>query len=208
MTYPSDDVPVDTTIEPGIAPPARKGRKKAPVTDTSVVFKDGSDLEDSGIPYEDRTIVGELIEDEPEEVEERLTLTLEERTDLAKLMTVGRRVKTIKVANHQVKIQTLTGDDEMRIGLFTKPYLDTQGFARAYHVGTCAAGIVEIKGQPLWDSLMPIDDPNERFLKNAEAVGQFYPVVISRIYDEIMNLEREFAALAIKLNLLADPAKK
>jgi hypothetical protein len=202
---------VDPTIEPGIAPPARKGKKKAPVTDESVVFKDGSDLEESSDPEwatEDRTIVGELIEDEIEEPEKRLVLTLEERTDLAKLLTVGRRTKKITLAGHQVTIQTLKGDDEMRIGLFTKPYLDTQGFARAYHVGVCAASVVEIKGQPLWDSLMPIEDPTERFNKNVEAIGQFYPIVISRLYDAVMDLEREFAQLALKLNLLGDLAKK
>ena len=207
MTYPSDDVPVDPTIEPGIAPPTRKGKKKAPTTDHTVVFKDGSDLEEPA-EFEDRTIVGELIEDEEDEVEERLTLTLEERTDFAKLMTVGRRLKTIDVAGPKVTIQTLTSADEMRIGLHTKPYLDTQGFARAYHVGVCAAGIVEVKNQPLWQSLLPVEDPDEVFSKNVEALSKFYPVVISRIYDGIMELEREFAKLAIKLGKLGDPAKK
>ena len=198
MTYPDDDDPVDTTIDPDIAPPR-------PRVDHTVTFGDQSDEEPE---FEDRVIVGELIEDEPDDPEERLILTSEERRDLNTLLTVGRRVKTVKLGNHQVIIQTLCSDDEMRIGLHTKPYLESQGFARAYQVGVCAAGIIEIKNQKLWDSLMPIEDPDEIFAKNVEALGKFYPVVITRIYDAIMDLEREFGKLALKFNILGDPAKK
>lgn len=200
MSYPSDaDVPVDTTIDPDIVPPK-------PRIDHSVGFSDGSDQPEEP---EDRTIVGELVEVEQEEAPpQRLTLTNEERQDFARLVTVGRRRKEIIVAKHRVTIQTLQSIDEMRIGLYTKPYLDSQGFARAYHVGVCAAGIAEIKNQPLWESLAPIEDPDERFAKNVEVLSTFYPVVISRIYQAIMDLEREFAQLAIKLGYLGDPAKK
>ena len=203
MTYPSDDdVPVDTTIEPGIAPPTR--------IDHTVTFGDQSDeIDDGPRQTEDRTIVGELVEAEQAEAPpERLTLTHEERVDFSRLLSVGRRVKKIEVAGHRITIQTLKSADEMRIGLHTKPYLDTQGFARAYQVGVCAAGIVEISNQPLWESLLPIEDPDERFTKNVEALGEFYPIIITRIYQAIMDLEREFAQLAIKLGKLGDPAKK
>lgn len=197
MTYPSDeDVPVDPTIDPDIAPPG-------PRIDHTVGFGDQDE------PVEDRTIVGELVEAEEEPKEpERLTLTFDERTDFSRLITVGRRLKDITVADHRITIQTLQSGDEMRIGLHTKPYLDSQGFARAYQVGVCAAGIVEIKNQTLWESLEPIDDPDEKFAKNVEALSKFYPIVITRIYQSIMDLEREFAQLAVKLGKLGDPAKK
>lgn len=202
---PQEDVPVDPTVEPGIAPPAR------PRIDHTVTFGDGSDIDAEPVQTEDRTIVGQLVEaEEPEPVEERLTLTLEERTNFSQLLSVGRRVKTIDVSGHRVTIQTLKSADEMRIGLHTKPYLDSQGFSRAYQVGVCAAGIVEIANQPLWESLMPITDADDRFKRSVEALGEFYPIVITRIYQAIMDLEREFAQLAIKLGKLGDPeaAKK
>lgn len=179
----SEDPPVDPTVDPDLAPPE---------------------------PREDRRIVGELIEvEEEDEGPTRLELTHQEREDFSKLLNVGRRTKTINVADHNVVIRTLKTGDEMRVGLYTKPYLDTQGFSRAYQIGVCAAGVVEIVGQDLWLSLKEVTDKDEIFAKNATALAEFYPVVISKIYTEIMNLEREFAELAIKLGKLgSDPLKK
>lgn len=178
MKKSSEDVPVDPTVDPDIKPPEPVKTVKR---------------------EEDRTIVGQLVEVEEEEEPEAPTLTNQERQDFAMLMTVGRRRRTINVMDHQVDIQTLKSADEMRIGLHTKPYLESQGFQRAYQLGVCAAGIVEIKNQPLWKSLREITDPEEIFAKNVEALSDFYPIVIAQIYSEIMKLEREFADLAIKL---------
>lgn len=193
---PNEDVPVDTTVDPDIAPPQRtraRARRTAPPEPV----------------VEDRIIVGELIEaEEEEDPDERLTLTLEERTNFATLVNVGKRFKTINVADHQVTIKTLKASDEMRIGLYTKPYLDTQGFARAYQVAVSAAGLVEIQNQELWKSLKEVTDPDEIFAKNVAALEDFYPIVITQIYQAVMDLEREFAELAIKLGKLGDPAKK
>jgi hypothetical protein len=190
---PSEDIPVDTSIDPDIVPPEPCGRKRgkaAPEPDPE--------------PIEDRRIVGELIEEEEEEPSDITVLTAQERQDLALLMTVGRRTKTINVRGHDVVIQTLQTGDEMRIGLYTKPYLDTQGFSRAYQVGVCAAGIIEIKNQELWDALKKkplaeVTSPDDIFAKSAEALTSFYPIVVAEIYQAIMDLEREFADLAIKL---------
>jgi len=178
----SDDRPVDPTIDPDLAPPQR---------DTT--------------PKEDRRVVGSLIPSEAaEDKEPEPELTNEERTDLSRLMTVGRRHKKIVVAGHKVTIRTLDSGDEMHIGLYTKPYLDTQGFARAYQVGCCACGIVEIEGEEVLDALekkplKPIVDEHELFLKHCEALSKWYPIVIAEIHAEIMRLEREFADFYIKL---------
>ena len=171
--------PPDPTLEPGLEPPA---------------------------PREDRRIVGDLEPDtaptastEPEVTE----LTDEERRDFASLMTCGRRSKTITIMGHPVVIQTLTTADEMRVGLFTKKYGDTQlGFQRAYQVAVCAAGIREVQGKPLNPSLREITSDDEAFDKAAEAVQEFYPIVVTQVYQAIMDLEREFAELAIKLGKL------
>lgn len=172
-----DTPPADPTVEPGLAAPA---------------------------PREDRRIVGDLEERPAPPPETEVTeLTDEERRDFASLMTCGRRSKTITVMGHPVTIQTLTTADEMRVGLFTKRYGDTQlGFQRAYQVGVCAAGIREVQGKPLTPSLREITSDDEAFDKAAEAVQEFYPIVVTQVYQAIMDLEREFAELAIKLGKL------
>lgn len=175
----SEDIPVDPSVEPGLAPPTP--------------------------PTETRRVVGELVEepeaDEPPPVTE---LTDQERRDFASLMTCGRRSKKITIMGHPVVIQTLTTADEMRIGLFTKAYAETQlGFQRAYQVAVCAAGIREVQGKPLFSSLRETTSEDEIFDKKVEAVSEFYPIVVTQIYQAIMDLEREFAELAIKLGKLS-----
>lgn len=176
-----EDQPVDPTIEPGLAPPTLPSP-----------------------PAEERRIVGELIEEEiPQEQPKETVLTDSERRDFAALITCGRRSKTITVMGHPVVIQTLTTGDEMRIGLFTKQYLDSQlGFQRAYQVAVCAAGVREVQGKSLFSSLKEITSEDEIFDKSVEAIQEFYPIVVTQIYQAIMDLEREFAELAIKLGKL------
>lgn len=174
-----EDIPIDPTIESGIIPPTP--------------------------PSENRRVVGEPIEEDEKDVEPPVTeLTDQERRDFASLITCGRRSKTITVMGHPVVIQTLTTADEMRIGLFTKPYLDSQlGFQRAYQVAVCAAGIREVQGKPLFQELRNITSDDEIFNKSVDAVQEFYPIVVTQVYQGIMDLEREFAELAIKLGKLS-----
>ena len=83
--------------------------------------------------------------------EEQVTeLTDEERRWFSSLLTVGRRSKTIDVYGHPVVIQTLTTSDELRIGLYCRPYQDTNAFARAYQVAVCAAAVRSADGKALF----------------------------------------------------------
>jgi hypothetical protein len=170
MSIETDAPPRDPAIDPDIEPPR---------------------------PSDTRRVVGELIE--PEKPDNVLELTAQERMDFAKLLTIGRRTKEVTVMDHPVTIRTLTTADEMRIGLYTKEYLDSQGFSRAYQVGTCAAGIIDIDGAPLYNPLSDKESAAVIFAKNADKVSEYYPIVVSQIYDAIISLEREFADLAIKL---------
>jgi len=168
----ASDAPPTPEIDPDIAPPAPPG--------------------------EDRQVVSELIDVEVEEPEVT-ELTTEERNDFATLMTIGRRSKKISILGHTVTIQTLRTSDEMRVGLYTKTYLESQGFARAYQVAVCACGIRDVDGNPLYSSLIENPDEDELFDKKVAKLEQYYPIVITKIYAKIMELEREFAELAIKL---------
>lgn len=176
-----EETPVDPSVDPDLVPPTPPSAERRVVSDPMLE-------EDTPAP-------------EPVEVTE---LTDQERRDFASLMTCGRRSKTITVMGHPVVIQTLNTADEMRIGLFTKSYIETQiGFQRAYQVGVCAAGIRELQGQPLFTSLREVTSEDEIFDKSAEEVQKLYPIVVAQIYQAIMDLEREFAELAIKLGKLS-----
>lgn len=164
------------------------------------------DIPSPSAPSRGRRVEPEPVAEHPV-VEEQVQVTElsdEERRNFSALMTCGRRSKTITVMGHPVVIQTLSTADEMRIGLFTKTYNDTTlGFQRAYQVAVCAAGIREVQGHPLFTSLREITSEDEIFDKSVEAVKKYYPVVVTQIYQAIMDLEREFAELAIKLGKLS-----
>lgn len=179
-----EDIPVDPAVDPDLMPPTPPTEGRRVVTPDPAL--EGEEGEDSLAPTE----VTEL--------------SAEERRDFASLLTCGRRSKTITVMGHPVVIQTLTSADEMRIGLFTKSYIESQmGFQRAYQVAVCAAGVREVQGQPLFRSLREVTSEDEIFDKSVEEVRKFYPIVVSQIYQAIMDLEREFAELAIKLGKLS-----
>lgn len=175
-----DEAPVDPSVEPGLAPPEAPTRRR-------IADEPPAETEDAGNADDGTT-----------------ELTAQERADFASLLTCGRRSKTITVMGHPVVITTLTTADEMRIGLFTKPYLDTQlGFQRAYQVAVCAAGIRELQGRPLFTSLSQVTSEDEVFDRNVEAVQKLYPIVVTQVYQAIIDLEREFAELAVKLGKLS-----
>lgn len=132
------------------------------------------------------------------EQEEVIELTDEERASFATLMTVGKRSKTIDVMGHAVTIQSLRVSDDLRIGVYCRPYEGTKMEQRAFQVGVCAAGIRAINGQPLHQSLGPITD-GEMFDAKVEKVVEYYPIVITKVYRAIMNLDQEYAELAVKL---------
>lgn len=172
----SEELPVDAAIDPDLVGP--EGR---------VIHGDPVEVEEARRP-------------EPEVT----TLTEDERRDFSMLMTCGRRTKKITVMGHPVVIKTLTTADEMRIGLYTKPYLDSRlGFQRAWQVAVCAAGIVEAQGRPLVSDLRQSTDEDEIYAKRVEAVKEFYPIVVVQIAEAVMALEKEFAELADKLGKLS-----
>ena len=146
-------------------------------------------------PPESRRIVGELITEEISEDEQVTTLTDEERADFATLVTIGRRTKDIVVMDHAVTIRTLKTGDEMRVGLYTKEYLDSQGFSRAYQVGVCAAGVVEIDDAAL---LPVVGQSLPGYSVTADKISEYIPSSL-QIYDAIIALERT-ADLALKSN--------
>jgi len=142
-------------------------------------------------------------EETPVHTEPEITeLTDEERALFRQLMTVGRRTKTIDVMGHQVSIASLRVSDELRIGLYCKPYEGIKMEPRAYQLAVCAAGIQSVDGQPLYQPLTGAESEDELFTKRVEILENYYPIVITEIYRAIMDLDVEFAELAEKLGKL------
>lgn len=130
-------------------------------------------------------------------------LTDEERTWFSTLLTCGRRHKTITVmGDHAVAVQTLNADDDLRIGIFTKQYKDSDAYPRAYQIAVCAAGIRTVDGRPLYQPITEDEDADAVFAEKVERMRKFYPVVITEVYRAIMDLDTEFAELSRKLGKL------
>lgn len=141
---------------------------------------------------------------DPVPVETVTELTDEERTWFSSLLTCGRRHKIITVmGDHKVAIQSLTGDDDLRIGLYTKAYKDSDAYPRAYQIAVCASGIRTIDNRPLYSPITEDEDDQAVFTEKVERMKKFYPVVITEIYRSIMELDGEFAELARKLGKLS-----
>ena len=134
--------------------------------------------------------------------EEVTELSGEERSWFETLLTVGRRSRTISVMGHEVVIQNLNTDDDLRIGMFCKEFQGAPpADSRAYQLATCAAGIKSVDGKPLYQPLGAADD-QEMFDQKIIRLRQYYPVVITQIYREILSLDGEFMELAQKLGKL------
>jgi hypothetical protein len=147
---------------------------------------------------EDRQRVEEVVS-----VDQVTELTEEERGWFSALLTCGRRHKIITVmGDHKVAIQTLNADDDLRIGLYTKAYKDSDSYSRAYQIAVCAAGIRTIDNRPLYQPITEGEDEQAVFIEKVERMSKFYPVVITDIYRSIMELDGEFAELARKLGKL------
>ena len=152
------------------------------------------------VATEDHHLVGDPISAPP--AEEQVELSPEEQVTFASLLTCGRRSKTITVLDHTVVVETLCGDDDLRIALYVKDYQGTLGETRAYQIGVAAAGIRTIDGFPLVQSLYEKATNDALFDQKVKKVSEMYPTVINRIYRAVMDAEKEFVELAVKLGKL------
>lgn len=150
-----------------------------------------------GLPptEEDHRLVDSPAEEEPEAED----LSPEEQVMFASLLTCGRRTKMVKVLDHVVVVQTLNCDDDLRIGLWAKPYVASLGEQRAYQIGVAAAGIRSIDGQPFVNPLYSDADESALFDEKAAKVSKMYPHVVQRIHRAVLDAEKEFVALVDRL---------
>lgn len=163
-----------------------------PVLRAPELFVQDEQREKVATPEQEAAAQGEVITE----------LTDEERGWFEALITVGKRSKTITVLGHEVVIENLNTDDDLRIGMFCK---DFQGAppadSRAYQLATCAAGVRSVDGLPLYQPLGETSE-QEMFDQKVARLRKYYPVVITEIYRQILSLDGEFVELATKLGKL------
>lgn len=126
-------------------------------------------------------------------------LTVEEESLFEDLITIGKIEKKIKFAGHHVYFSTLTVDRELQIGLLTKPYLNSDAYARAYKAAVVAGSVIELDGQPIYQPLSPHEDLETIMRKKFDIISAYYPVVVDLIYSKVMELEQELIPLVEKL---------
>lgn len=192
----ADDIPVDETADEGFVTPEQQPQPMSAEELAALPQRirvdgdDGDDGGEAGEPGDDP--------DEPETVE----LTAEERRQFRTLLTIGKRTKTVPVFDHSVVIQSLSCDDELRIGLYVKDHRDSTGYSRAYQCATVAASIKSVDGEQWGVGLTTEPDPDSEFERKYKKVVKLHPMVVQMIYNEINKLDLEFAELAAKVGKL------
>lgn len=134
--------------------------------------------------------------------EEGEPLSPEEEVNFATLLTCGRRTKSVKILDHMVVVQSLNCDDDLRIGLYVKPYIGSLGEQRSYQVGVAAAGLRTIDGKSFVTTLFEEADQDALFQEKVDKISKMYPHVVSRIYRAVMDAEKEFVELVTRLGKL------
>lgn len=129
-------------------------------------------------------------------------LSPEEELMFASLLTCGRRTRSVKILDHTVVVQTLNGDDDLRIGLYVKPFVGSLGEQRAYQIAVAAAGIRSYDGKNFVTTLYAEADQDALFQEKVDKVSKMYPHVIVRIYRAVMDAEKEFVELVTRLGKL------
>jgi hypothetical protein len=133
---------------------------------------------------------------------EPIELSPEEQVMFSSLLTCGRRSKTVRIFDHTVVVQTLCGDDDLRVGLYAKQYTGTFGEQRAYQIAVAAAGIRTIDGKPFAQALFEEAADDALFDSKTAKMAQMYPHVINMVYRAVMDAEQEFVELATRLGKL------
>jgi hypothetical protein len=186
MTVPEPDFGPVPSEETGLRPP----EQFVPARPFSMEEEDEGDF-------------GELPPEVEEPQAEEITELSERELGLFRqLITVGQRSKTVDVLGHTVVVQNLRVSDDLRIGLYCRDYEGTKMEQRAYQLAVCAAGIKTVNGNPIYQPLTGAEGEDEIFRVKAEKLKDYYPVVITRIYRAIMDLDQEFVELAVKLGKL------
>lgn len=122
-----------------------------------------------------------------------------ERVSFATLLACGQMSDEINVMDHTVVIENLDTNDDLMVGMFTKDFVGTDAYQRAWQLATVACGIRTIDTRPVYTPLVENATDQHMFDETVKRLGKYRPVVITEIYRAILALDVEFEELREKL---------
>lgn len=127
--------------------------------------------------------------EEPEQPEEPIS------QEVIGLLNLGSLTTNMEVRGHEVRLRTLTMDEELEVGLLIQPYRDTEWQGRALATGLVAASIQAVDGKPLVEALGPNENTLRRRFDYVRK-NMYWPV-IRVLYEEgyIPLVEQQVQAL-------------
>lgn len=141
--------------------------------------------------FDERVESGEDVEwvEEPEQPEEPVS------QEVMGLLHLGQLSSDVKIRGHDVRLKTLTMDEELEVGLLIRQFSRTEWEGRALATGLVAASIETIDGKPLVEEMGPGDATIRRKFDYVRK-NMYWPV-IRIIYEEgyIPLVDRQIAAL-------------
>jgi hypothetical protein len=130
--------------------------------------------------------------------EEDPELTVEEEDETVDLINAGRKEVHFTLFGRLIHLRTLTIEEELKVSEITKPFMQTDGYPRAYRTAVVAAAIRTIDGELLFNPISESEFDRIIFKKFEVLLG-YYPLAVDQIYSRYRDLELELLALVEKL---------
>lgn len=125
-------------------------------------------------------------------------LSKSEETEFGELINVGRLIEERTVLGRRILFQTLTVDEELQVALLTKPYIQTDGYGRAFRTAVVAASVRAIDGESVYNPLNKVESKTW-VSKRFEIFKDYYPLAVDQIFGEFRKIEDKLLKLVDKL---------
>jgi len=129
---------------------------------------------------------------------EEPVLTQAEEDETVDLINAGRKEVTFELFKRKIHLRTLTIDEELKVSEITKPFLQTDGYLRAYRTAVVAAAIRMIDGELFFNPISDVEF-EQMIAKKFEKLLGYYPLAVDQIYARYRDMELELLALVEKL---------
>lgn len=129
---------------------------------------------------------------------EEPVLTEAEEDEVVDLVYAGRKETHFELFGRMIHLRTLTIEEELKVAEVTKPWLQTDGYPRAYRTAVVAAAIRTIDGKLLFNPLSE-SDFDQIVRKKFEKLLNYYPLGVDQIYARYYEMERELLVFVEKL---------
>ena len=133
------------------------------------------------IPVEEPVI--EMQDDESEDS----IFPQEHMEPLRGLLFLGKLENEVFYGGHSFLLRTLTEGELLRVGQLCKPYVGTMAESESRRMYVVAAAIEMVDGQSI---VRPYKDGEDLIYTKSREVRQWYPAVISFLFDEYIKLEK------------------